>query len=262
MFERHRNKDQYFNEQVYTTDRYVIPFIEKHYPITSATKVIEIGCAEGGNIKPFLDRDCKVTGIDIAGNRVALAKEFYKTHPKVNNLSLVVEDIYKAEGKIDKDFDLVIMRDVIEHIPDQERFMEFLKRFLAPNGKVFLAFPPWQNPFGGHQQMCVNKVLSKMPFMHLLPTPLYKMVLKLGNESAEKINNLIDIKNTGLSLDRFNRILKKTGYKIDKRVYYFINPNYEVKFKLKPRITFGFIGAIPFIRNFFTTAGYYLVSKK
>ncbi|MDP1745174.1 MAG: SAM-dependent methyltransferase, partial [Bacteroidota bacterium] len=46
------------------------------------------------------------------------------------------------------------------------------------------------------------------------------------------------------------------------KTFFFINPNYEVKFKLKPRESYGFITKIPVLRNFFTTACYYLISKK
>ena len=51
-----------------------------------------------------------------------------------------------------------------------------------------------------------------------------------------------------------------TGYKKDKVLYYFINPNYEAKFGLKPREQVGFISSIPFVRNFLITTSYYLVS--
>ena len=65
MQKRHADRQLYFNEQSITTQKYVIPFIEKHKPITADSHILEIGCGEGGNIKPFLDLGCQVTGIDI-----------------------------------------------------------------------------------------------------------------------------------------------------------------------------------------------------
>ena len=56
MQERHRNRKLYFDEQVQTTERYVIPYIEAVYPLHEGLRVLEIGCGEGGNLKPFLDR--------------------------------------------------------------------------------------------------------------------------------------------------------------------------------------------------------------
>jgi 2-polyprenyl-3-methyl-5-hydroxy-6-metoxy-1,4-benzoquinol methylase len=259
MQERHKNKEQYFNEQGLTSQKFVVPFISDLVKLDSQTTVLEIGCAEAGNLKPFVDMGCKATGIDISCSRVELAKEFYKNHQNRANLTLICEDIYKVNP--DKKYDVIIMRDVIEHIPNQEIFLGFVKSFLKPDGKFFLAFPPWQNPFGGHQQICRSKILSKLPWFHLLSRPLYKFVLKAFGENEGTITALFEIKDTGISIERFERILKLENYKIDKRVFWFINPNYQTKFGLKPRKQTGIISSIPWVRGFFTTAMYYVISR-
>ncbi len=129
MQKRHADRQLYFNEQSITTQKYVIPFIEKHKPITADSHILEIGCGEGGNIKPFLDLGCQVTGIDINGGQIAIAKEIYSVHPNNRNLTLICEDIYKVTELHNK-FDIIIIRDVIEHIPNQELFLPFIKRSL------------------------------------------------------------------------------------------------------------------------------------
>lgn len=260
MQERHKDKERYFAEQARTTQKYVIPYLEDLLKAGPDTEVLEIGCAEAGNLKPFLDLGCKTTGIDISCGRIDLAREFFENHPKKENLVLICEDIYKADLK-GKTFDLIVMRDVIEHIPNQEIFMGYVKKFLKPGGKFFLAFPPWQNPFGGHQQVCQSKILSKMPYFHLLPRSIYRSVLSAFEKNEKRVEGLMEIKETGISIDRFERILKKENYTIEKRTFFFINPNYETKFGLKPRRQVKIITAIPWIRNFFTTAVYYVVSK-
>ncbi len=260
MQKRHKNKPQYFDEQAKTTKKFVVPYLSDLLDIDNNTSVLEIGCAEAGNLKPFVDLGCKVTGIDIACGRIKLAKEFYKNHKNRENLELICEDIYNVKPT-DKKYDVIIMRDVIEHIPNQEIFMGFVKEFLKKDGKFFLGFPPWQNPFGGHQQLCKNKFLSKLPYIHLSPRLVYKAILKVLGETEGTIKGLLEIKETGISIERFERILKKEGYAINKRTFYFINPNYETKFGLKPRKLIKPISSIPWIRNFFTTAMYYVVSK-
>lgn len=260
MQERHKNKKRYFSEQENTTRKYVIPYISDQIKIEPQTNVLEIGCAEAGNLKPFLDLDCKTTGIDISCGRIELAREFYANHPKKNNLTLICEDIYKVDLK-GKTFDIIIMRDVIEHIPNQEKFMHYVKKFLNPGGKFFLAFPPWQNPFGGHQQVCKSKILSKLPYFHLLPRFFYRFILNIGENNKKRVDELLFIKETGISIERFERILKKEFYSTDKRTFFFINPNYETKFGMKPRRQSKIIAGIPWLRNFFTTAAYYVISK-
>lgn len=128
MFERHANRFMYFNEQVYTTEKYVIPYIQKVFNINSNTKVLEIGCGECGNLKPFLDMGCSVWGVDYDVPRIELANEFLKDHPNKNLLHLIAKDIYTVSPKDLPSFDLVIMRDTIEHIPNQEKFLENLNQ--------------------------------------------------------------------------------------------------------------------------------------
>jgi SAM-dependent methyltransferase len=250
----------YFNEQVYTTQKFVIPYINAVLPITKNIHVLEVGCGEAGNLKPFVDIGCRAAGVDLNKVKVEYAKQYYSNHQN-KNVELVVEDIYHMVNRYKEEFDLVFLRDVIEHIHDQKKFMNCLKGFLKPDGKVFFGFPPWQNPFGGHQQICENKLLSKLPYFHLLPKSIYKLILKAGGEKKSTIKELLEIKDTGISIERFEKILKTEGWKIYRKTFYFINPNYEIKFGIQPRETMEIIAKIPILRNFFTTAVYYIAGK-
>ncbi len=260
MQDRHTNKLRYFREQGKTTEKHVIPFIEQCMTISSSTSVLEIGCGEGGNLVPFIERGCNVVGIDILEGKIAKANEYFADHPNKDRTKFIVQDIYDLDPSLDWKFDLIIMRDVIEHIHDQEKFMAYVKRFLKPTSKFFLGFPPWQMPFGGHQQTCKNKFLSKVPWFHLFPRGMYKGILKLFGETPRNIESLLEIKDTGISLERFRRILREEGYTTDREVWYFINPNYEIKFGLRPRRSVHPFKTIPYIRNYFITAGYYIIS--
>lgn len=260
MQKRHKNRLQYFQEQEYTTRQYVIPYIEKVKCINNGVKILEIGCGEGGNLKPFLDAGCICTGVDISEWQIKNADTYFKTHSAYTNLKLICNDIYNL--KPETSFDVIIMRDVIEHIPNQEKFMHFIKDFLATEGVIFFGFPPWQMPFGGHQQVLKNKFLSHLPYFHLLPNFFYKALLKAFRVTDDQINALFDFKATGISIERFERILRKENYYVNRRTFYFINPNYEAKFKLKPRTQLSIITAVPWVRNFFTTAMYYVVSNR
>lgn len=153
-----------------------------------------------------------------------------------------------------------MLRDVIEHIPNQERFMHYLKDFMHGESIVFFGFPVWCNPFGGHQQICSNKLLAHMPWLHLFPNTLYKKVLHWGKEKPGTIKGLLEIKATGISLHRFEKILSKEQYQVLCHTHYLINPNYEIKFGLRPRIVPKLL-QIPYLQDFYTTAMYYVVKK-
>jgi len=258
MQKRHLDPLQYINEQIITTQKYIVPFIQQVKQIDASLQVLEIGCGEAGNLKPFLDLGCKCTGVDFSTHKIEKGREFFSTHPFAKNIRLISEDIYKT-NEFHAQFDIIIIRDVIEHIHDQDKFLVLLKDLMTPNGVVFFAFPPWQNPFGGHQQICESKFLSSLPYYHLLPVPLYRAVLKMFGENEGKISGLLEIKETGISLERFERLFKKNGYVEKLRTIYFINPNYEVKFGIKPRKLTKLIREIPYLRNYISTCGYYLL---
>jgi 2-polyprenyl-3-methyl-5-hydroxy-6-metoxy-1,4-benzoquinol methylase len=255
MQKRHLDRDTYFQEQGVTTKKYVIPYIQEVKPIGAGSVVMEVGCGEGGNLMPFCDMGCRCVGIDIDAAKIDLGKR------KLNfdHVSLICKDIYDVDPQDLPTFDLIFLRDVIEHIHNQEKFIGFIKRFLKADGVIFFAFPPWRMPFGGHQQIVQNRFLAALPFYHILPKTLYQWILKAGNEPDSCIASLLEIKQTGISIHRFNKIIKMHQYTVLKKTDWFINPNYEIKFHLKPR-QLHVLNRIPFLKDFFTTC-YYCVVK-
>lgn len=262
MIERRSKREIYFQEQDYTTEKYVVPYIEQYTSLNKDMRVLEIGCGEGGNLKYFVDLGCEVLGVDLNETQIKRAKllinEFCE---KPSKARFIAQDICDTKIEEIGQFDLIMMRDVIEHIPNQKHFLDFLSRFAKKDSVIFFGFPPWYMPFGGHQQGC-KSVLKKVPYFHILPTFLYSAILKLFGESEHTINGLLQTKSTGISIERFKKVSKKAGWEIANETLFLINPNYEVKFKLKPRKQFAFLASIPFFRNFVTTCAYYLLTPK
>jgi SAM-dependent methyltransferase len=261
MQERHKNRRQYFDEQALTTRAHVLPYIRQTMEVTAATRVFEIGCGEGGNLVPFLELGCQCIGVDLNQSKIDLGKQYLAETLKRANVELIVQDIYDSSADRLGTFDLIILRDVIEHIHGQERFLTFVHKFLKPEGRIFFGFPPWRMPFGGHQQICSNKLLSKLPWFHLLPVPLYKGVLKAGGESDGIVEDLVEIKETGISIARFSETIERSGFRFEQKDLWFINPNYEIKFGLTPRPLPTLLGSIPWAKDFFATCCYALVRK-
>jgi len=259
MQDRHLDRQRYFNEQAYTTEKYVIPFMAPYLEITAQHRVLEVGCGEGGNLMPFLNRGCECVGVDLSAPQIARAREFFVAHPYQPQLQLLASDIYLLSPAGIGTFDFIFLRDVIEHIVDQDRFLAYIKQYLRPGGRLFLGFPPWQMPFGGHQQICTSKLLSKLPYFHLLPRALYRGLLQAFGESPGTIQELLYIKKTGISIERLRRLLRKNDFRTDREQLWLVNPNYEVKFGWPPRPQWDWLAAIPFLRNFVTSCGYYVV---
>lgn len=258
MQERHSDRERYFDEQARTTEKYYIPYIRKCCP-ELPQEVLEVGCGEGGNLFSFAQLGCSVTGVDIAAGRIAEARKFFAKRGAEG--TFIASDIFKLT-ELEHKFSLILVHDVIEHIDDKAGFLKGLKRYLAPGGVVFIAFPAWQMPFGGHQQIAHSKVVSHFPFLHLLPSPLYKGVLAAAGENEPTIRELMNIKHTRCPIEKFQAALYATGYRVVDRQLYFINPHYETKFGLKPRKLHGSLSVLPYVRNFFSTSCFYLVQPE
>lgn len=258
MFDFHNDKKRYFEMQAQNARTYIVPFVEKYLPIKAGMRVLEIGCAEAGVLKAFTEKGCITVGVELDESRLELAREFMKEELEKQQISFVSKDIYKVdiEKELKGKFDIIILKDVIEHIHHQEKLIDWMKSFLNPEGVIFFGFPPWQMPFGGHQQVMTNKFLSKLPYFHLLPMPVYKWVLKIFKQDVAAF---AEIKETGISIERFEKIVQDTGYKVANKKHYFINPIYTYKFGWKPKHQLGIVSAVPWARNFFTTCVYYLI---
>ncbi|MFC1619391.1 class I SAM-dependent methyltransferase [Candidatus Neomarinimicrobiota bacterium] len=261
VFQFHRESSRQFEQQQLVTKDAIIPFIEEVFPIREGLPVMEIGCGEGGVLKSLMERGCVGTGVEINEQRYARAQHYLQEYLQQGQATLVRNDIFSVgfEKDFEDRFQLIVLKDVIEHLPDQERLLQRLGQLLQPGGAIFLSFPPWQMPFGGHQQVCRSKVLSLAPYFHLLPTSIYRSILKIFNEPEGKIEQLLDIKRTGISLEKFERLVQQTGYRTIQRTLFLINPIYRYKFGLKPRRQFKLITGLPFVRNFLTTGCYYLL---
>lgn len=259
MQERHKNRTIYFKELSITSKNYFIPYIQHWHSVEVDTDVLEIGCGEGGNLLPFSEMGCSVVGVDIADCRIKDAKVFFETtHAKG---TFIAQDIFQVK-ELERSFDIIICHDVFEHIGNKEQFLSNLSKYLKPQGIVFMSFPAWQMPFGGHQQICRSAMLSRLPFIHLLPTVVYRKLLKAFGENGDCIKELLSIKKTRVSIESFENIVKTTVLRIADRELWLINPHYQVKFGLSPRKLNRVIAYIPFLRNFFSTSCFYILRKE
>lgn len=257
MQERHINRKRYFEEQAQTSRNHYIPWIKKtigHMP----TKVLEVGCGEAGNLLPFAELGCEVIGVDLATSRIKQARTYFTD--KNQKATFIASDIFQLKD-LEKTFPLILIHDVIEHIEDKTRFLIGLKKYLSSEGILFIAFPAWQMPFGGHQQIARGKIISNLPFIHLLPFFLYRWLLKSCGEEDGTIKELLSIKQTGCTIEKFRNIAYETGYEIVSEQLYFINPHYEVKFGISPRKLNKLVSAIPYLRNFFSTSCFYILRR-
>ncbi len=261
MYEFHGNKKYYFDMTRQVTVGHILPYIQQNWVFPQGMQVLEIGCGEAGVLKAFTDLGYHCTGIELDENRLEYAREFMQQEMASGKIQFLNKDIYDVDPEVDlgTKFDLIILKDVIEHIPDQGKFMPQLHRFLKPGGVIFFAFPPWMMPYGGHQQVLPKKLASKMPYYHLLPGKMYPWALKMMGINESGIKTMEEIRSTGISIERFERVVKQSDMKVLGKKFYLFNPIYQYKFGIKPRLQWSLITKIPWVRNYLTMGMYYLV---
>lgn len=260
-FEFHLDISLQRKQQFEVTRDYIIPFLQPHFLPGADKKVLDIGCGVGGVLQAFVDAGCQGVGIDLSKGSIDIALQLHQDLIADNRIEFRYQNIYDYDA--DAQFDLIVFKDSIEHIPDQNKIVGFVKKFLKPNGKIFFGFPPWYMPFGGHQQIIrKSKLFSLLPYYHLLPMPLYRAVLQTTGESPKIIDELIEIKTLGISTYRFEQICAKNKYQILKHKLWLINPIYYYKFKVKPRGQIKPIYYFPYIRDFFSTCAYYIITPQ
>ncbi len=111
-------------------------------------------------------------GVELEKGRIQAGRQWLADDIESGNIVFSAKDIYDVDpvdSMLGGSFNLIILKDVIEHIHDQAKLVNRMKRFLAADGMIFLGFPPWQMPFGGHQQMCRNRILSNSRIITFFP---------------------------------------------------------------------------------------------
>lgn len=271
MQKRHYNREQYFHELASSSEKYYLPYLKQHLKIRSEQRILEVGCGEGGNLLPFAQIGCQIAGLDGSTTKIINANKFFNTSLKTLNMGggknsplkfkFFCENFLSPELKIDQEepFDIILIHDVIEHIEPEDKHNFFLKvkKYMRPNAVVFWRFPAWHMPFGGHQQICRSKILSKIPFLHLLPLGIYRRLLQLAKEEPYILEDLISIRRSQMTIENFEKLCHNTGHKILDRTLWLINPHYHAKFKLTPRKLPAILN-IPHLRNYFTTSCFFI----
>lgn len=262
MQKRHKDRYIYFQEQASTSRDYYIKYVERFKDIRTGLRVMEIGCGEGGNLLPFAEKGCSITGVDLSPTRIGQANEFFEKSGY--SYKFMCMDFCKAEEPVEKDkYDVILVHDVIEHIPQSAKtdFLKNIHRFLHKDGIVFFAFPAWQMPFGGHQQICRHKT-AKLPWIHLLPQKTYKKLLTSCGEDNDCIQELMGIHEAKMQIEPFEKLCHNADYTIAVRTLWLINPHYLRKFGLRPRKVIKPFSHISYLRNFYTTSCFYILRNK
>lgn len=236
---------------------YMIPYLEAKGVNIRGASIIEIGCAEGGNLCAMAEHGAKeLVGTDIATERLESADKIAKILGF--NITYSSHDIIGEEpqGEWRGRFDVAFLRDVIEHLDDATIALRNIRQVLKPGGALYVTFPPYYSAFGGHQHLLGNWA-GKIPFMHLLPTPIFRSMVATSTIDRNKVE-VERLHKIRMTTNKLNRAARAAGFTVTDEKLYFIRPVFKMKFGLHP-ISADIMKPIPGLRDLLALeAGYIL----
>jgi SAM-dependent methyltransferase len=122
----------------FTTRRKIIArLIERYRPKAGPLKILEVGCGTGSNLS-LLQAYGDVDAIEPDDGARALAEQ---------RSGLTIKGGYLPHGVPLEDghYDLIVLLDVLEHIPEDVPALSALRSKLAPGGRILITVPamPW-----------------------------------------------------------------------------------------------------------------------
>ena len=236
---------KHYDEQFLYSKTYLIPFLTEKlkYPLQEIN-ILEVGCAEGGFIAACNDQNISVDGLELEPSRV-------KTALKINpNINVKIGDV--TDESIFNDFennkyDLIVIRDVIEHITKKNKAFTNMRKLLKVGGYIFITFPPIYSPFAGHQQNG-RTLIAKTPYIHLIPNRLFILLAKILNEKPSVTDDVIFNRANGISIKRFFLFCTKHNLDVFDFNLFLIRPVFQIRFGLKPKK----FPNMPFVRELFS----------
>ena len=220
-------------------------------------RILEIGCAEAGLLKFYVNKGAFCSGLELSDIRYKNAVLLNED----NSLHLFQANICDPEtydNELIEKYDTIIIRDVIEHIEKKKIALNNIYDLLIPGGKLFISFPPKYCAYAGHQQT-IPVFLGKLPYLHLLPNLLYRGYLRLIGCPDKKIKYLIETKKDRISINAMRKLLVDIGFIIKKESNWFIRPAYSFRFGL-PKIKNPF-SFIPILNEIFCNGILFLIEK-
>jgi SAM-dependent methyltransferase len=200
-----------------------------------------------------------VSGLEIS---VALVEDANaRRHEEADRLRFGVADITDAAtlGEFEGPYDLILYRDVLEHIPDRDAALKNSLARLAPGGALVVIFPPWWSAYGGHQQTlgAARRIAlrwAKLPFMHWLGDAGHRALAGIAASDPEW-RELQTIRSAHLSLRGMKKTAASLGLRLAHERNYLSRPTYRLRYGL-PIVPAGLLGRIALLREVIVMGSY------
>lgn len=118
--------------------------------LKAGLRLLDIGCGTGANLpmlRHAVGKEGRVTAMDFS----PLALEFARAHPESSGVTLLQGDALHLPFQ-DESFHVLTMLDVLEHLSDDRRALDEVRRVLKPGGALVFSVPAYQHLWSAHDE--------------------------------------------------------------------------------------------------------------
>ena len=149
--------------------------VEPHL-VPGNSRVLDCGCGRGEYVVALRERfNVDAYGVEYLQEKV---DDFHEAHPDVD---WVVRGDIEQLGFADDEFDIALLNEVLEHVPNELAALGEIRRVLHEDGKLILYSPNRLFPFESHGVYWrdTDKIVPPwVPFIPYLPVPLGRTIFR------------------------------------------------------------------------------------
>ena len=149
------NLDKTGNPIPYINDEYsgmifqvqVYEYARKIIKLNGLQSILDVGCGFGAKLEKIIYPVCQdIVGVDVE-HAISYCKEKYQFG------DWVIDDIEFPQKKLDNQFDMIISSDVIEHLVNPDKLLEYIRHYCHAHTHIIISTPERdrisnQNPLG------------------------------------------------------------------------------------------------------------------
>jgi SAM-dependent methyltransferase len=249
----------YFDYQYSIARNVLIPWLDPHVSLAGSA-VGDFGCHQGGVLQGLREVAGIGSGIGFDMDEASIRRSPFEPNARFR---LVLGDILEVDSAHYK-FDLILLRDVLEHTRNPVAILEKARTCLTHRGRVFVSFPPYYSPFGGHQHEMSNGIRF-VPFIHYLPYVLSYSLSRCRETpymSAESTRaDIKSVRQTRLTLSKAERAFDRAGLRIEMQEFFLFRPEFRIRYGLSSWYI-PLVHRVPIVREIATCGAYYLLAPK
>jgi hypothetical protein len=249
----------YFEYQQLLGRDVILPWLEQRLEL-DGLRVGDFGAHHGGVVDAFRSSGRVQQAIGLELN-----EEVVTSSPFVGDDRFRLEQAdVSALAPGAYEFDLILLHDVLEHVPDYGEALGAAVTSLHRDGHVFVTFPPYYTAFGGHQQEAAGPG-RVLPFIHYLPSKLFFGLTRTGvseyMSGEATFEDILSVRQTKLTLRRAEQAFARAALEIVDRELFLVRPEFTVRYGLKARRA-GAAGRIPGLRELVVNGAFYLLRRR